>query len=559
MDFDDLIMKMYQLLDQHPEALYKYQDKFRHILIDEFQDTNFAQYTTIKMLADMHQNLCVVGDDAQSIYAFRGANIRNILNFEKDYPDRKVYKLEQNYRSTKNILDAANQVIGKNKQQFKKELWTIQQPGNQIILTEAISDNDEGKQIADLIFEEKMRAKRMNKEFAILYRTNAQSRSFEEALRRINIPYKVYGGLSFYQRREIKDVLAYLKLTVNHKDEEALRRIINYPKRGIGKTTMDRLTVLASENGKSMWEVIANIGEYTFSGRVNNIIGEFVTKIKSFAVMMQEQNAYDVSMYIAKSSGLLNDLYNDKSVEGLSRFENVQELLNGIKEFTESDLVNPESGELMNPDLATFLQDVMLLTDQDNTKEIIDTVTLMTIHAAKGLEFPFVFIVGLEENLFPSQMSMNTREELEEERRLFYVGITRAQQKLSLSFARSRYRWGSLQYCEPSRFLDEVPEALIERRGSNSDHLSSPSVAERRKSFIKVMPQKKQPEFSANPNFVPNDISGLQEGMDVEHQRFGVGKVLKLEGLAASRIATVDFSSIGEKRIMLKFAKLKML
>ena len=304
MDFDDLIMKMYQLLDEHPEALYKYQSKFQHILIDEFQDTNFAQYTTIKMLADMHQNLCVVGDDAQSIYAFRGANIRNILNFEKDYPDRKVFKLEQNYRSTKNILDAANQVIAKNKHQFKKNLWTEQQPGNQILLLEAVSDNDEGKQIADLVLEAKMREQRKNNDFAILYRTNAQSRSLEEALRRINIPYKVYGGLSFYQRKEIKDVLAYMKLTVNHNDEEALRRVINYPKRGIGKTTMDKITVLAAEGEKSIWEVIANIGEYPFSGRIKNAIGEFVTKIKSFAVMMQDQNAYDVSMHIAKSSGI---------------------------------------------------------------------------------------------------------------------------------------------------------------------------------------------------------------------------------------------------------------
>ena len=562
MDFDDLLVKMHELITRFPDALYKYQHKFKYILVDEYQDTNYAQYAITKKLADVFQNICVVGDDAQSIYSFRGANIENILNFEKDYPELKVFKLEQNYRSTKHIVNVANKVIIHNKAQLPKEIWTDNQEGERIKIVKALSDNDEGKIVADSIFEYKMRYHYKNSDFAILYRTNAQSRAFEEAFRRLNIPYKVYGGLSFYQRKEIKDLLAYLKLIVNPHDEEALRRIINYPARGIGKTTLESATVIASEEGKSLWQVLVYIDQYSFTPRAKSTIKDFVNMIKSFTTMLESKNAYDLALHVAKSTGLMKELYNDKSVEGLSRYENIQELLNSIKEFTEQDEVI--EGQLDNDkSLGSYLQNVMLLTDQDTDNTGSDWVSLMTVHSAKGLEFECLYVVGLEENLFPSMMSMNSREDLEEERRLFYVAVTRAKSRLSLTFAKTRYRFGSLMYCDPSRFLEELPSENVEFTGHKSREqydIVKPL------NFRKPMAVKPQPkvtftntDYSPSGNFVPDDPYTLQVGMEVEHQKFGIGKVISLEGKEDNKISTIFFKGIGQKRIMLKYAKVMIL
>src|SRR6266513_972569 len=470
MDFDDLLLKFYELLTRIPEALSKYQRKFQFILIDEYQDTNPAQYAIIKLLGAQHENVCVVGDDAQSIYSFRGATIQNILQFQKDYEDVKVVKLEQNYRSTQSILNIANEVIKNNKSQIPKILWTENATGERIKLVRTMTDNEEGKNVADTIQEQRLRNHYLNKDFAILYRTNAQSRAFEESLRRMGIPYVVYGGISFYQRKEIKDLLAYLRLTMNHFDEESLKRVVNYPPRGIGQTSIEKALLVANEKGKRLWEVLEHCYDYLSGNRSNSAISDFVTRIKSYALMTKTHNAFEIAEHIAKTSGLLHELHNDKTVEGISRYENIQELLNGIKEFTErtfeddKDPIEQEwvtiDGEVLNEklldkSLGTYVQEISLLTDFDkDSGSIEDRVKLMTMHSAKGLEFPFVYVVGLEENLFPNTMSMSSREELEEERRLFYVAITRAKHKLILSFASTRYRFGNMQYNEPSRFLD---------------------------------------------------------------------------------------------------------
>lgn len=574
MDFDDLLFKMYELLNKFTDVLHKYQHRFRYVMIDEFQDTNGAQYAIVKKLAEVHRNICVVGDDAQSIYSFRGATIANILNFEKDYPELNVFKLEQNYRSTKHIVHAANKVIGNNTMQITKEIWTDNHPGEKIKLVRAGSDNDEGKLVVDSIFEEKMRNQRMNKDFVILYRTHAQSRAFEEALRRINIPYVVYGGISFYQRKEIKDLVAYLRLTVNHYDEESLKRIVNYPARGIGQTTIEKCLLVANEKGKRLWEVLEHFNELLPGNRAANAIHDFVTKIKSFAVMLKTHNAFDLASHIAKASGLLNELYNDKTIEGLSRYENLQGLLNGIKEFTErpvfeegKDPIEQEwvtiDGEIlseknMDRSLGAYLQEITLLTDADKDNNNEDTVKLMTIHSAKGLEFACVYVVGLEENLFPNQMSMSSRDELEEERRLFYVAITRAEHKLTLTFATSRYRYGNLTYSEPSRFIEEIDHRLIEKQFSHRD-INASSHEEK---FSKVtVPIIKAPQYihKTTPDFVADDYSRIQAGMEVEHQRFGVGKVLNLEGNSKDKMATIFFqNNVGQKKIMLRYAKLRI-
>lgn len=554
MDFDDLLFKMYQLLEKFPETLYKYQNLFHHILIDEYQDTNHAQYLITRKLADIHQNICVVGDDAQSIYGFRGANIQNIFDFQKDYPELSTFKLEQNYRSTQNILNVANGVIEKNKKQIPKKLWTDNPEGEKLTLRKAASDNDEGRIVADGIMESKLRQHLLNNDIAILYRTNAQSRAFEEALRKQNIDYRVYGGMSFYQRKEIKDLVAYLRLTINHSDEGALRRVINYPTRGIGQTTMQKITVLASEEGRKMWEVMENINRYNISPRTSNAISQFITQIKSYATFLETQNAYDLSFNIAKSSGLLKDLYNDKSVEGLSRFENVEELLNGIKEFTTDD---EETGS-EDKSLAAYLQGITLLTDADSDDQTLDTVKLMTIHSAKGLEFRHVYIVGLEENLFPSMLSLNSREDLEEERRLLYVAITRAKEAVHFNYATTRYRFGKLTYCEPSRFLDEISMEYLDSKTPKLPARAAISREPERRHFTKFQKSSK-PLAADNPNFKPDDVSSLQVGMEVEHMRFGTGKVLQIEGDSRGRIATIFFQEHGQKRIMLNFAKLKML
>ncbi|RYD73224.1 MAG: helix-turn-helix domain-containing protein, partial [Sphingobacteriales bacterium] len=449
MDFDDLLFKTNVLLKDHPDVLNKYQHKFKYLMVDEYQDTNFSQYLIVKKLAAVNYNLCVVGDDAQSIYGFRGANIQNILNFQKDYPDVKVYKLEQNYRSTQNIVNIANSIISNNKNQIEKNVFSDNEEGDKVKITRSFSDNEEGKSVAESIVQERANQSINWNDFAILYRTNAQSRSMEEALRKLNVPYKIYGGLSFYQRKEIKDLIAYFRLTFNPSDEAAFKRVINYPARGIGKTTIDKIIIAADEHNKTMFDVILDAHQY-LDNRAAVSVSNFATAIQSFAAVAKNNNAYDAALHIAQHSGLLKDLYDDKSVEGLSRYENVQELMNGIKEFSEREDIDDRG-------LDVFMQDIALLTNDDNDKpENKDTVSLMTIHSSKGLEFPQVFIVGLEENLFPSQMSLNSRSDLEEERRLFYVAVTRAEKKLHISYATSRFKFGTLINCEPSRFLDEI-------------------------------------------------------------------------------------------------------
>jgi DNA helicase-2/ATP-dependent DNA helicase PcrA len=576
MDFDDLLYNTYVLLSKFPPVLHKYQHKFKYILVDEFQDTNYAQYQILKKLAAVHENICVVGDDAQSIYAFRGANIKNILTFESDYPDLNVFKLEQNYRSTKNIVQIANSAIAHNKQQLKKLVWTENPHGEKIQLMRALSDNEEGNMVSHSIFETKVNKQWHNKSFAILYRTNAQSRSFEEALRRLNIPYRIYGGLSFYKRKEIKDLLAYFRLIINHNDEEAFKRIVNVPARGIGKTTLEKLTVIAAEKEKSVWEII----EANETGLTASTIGkvhDFVTMIKSFSLKLKTDNAFDLASHIATSTGLLKELYADKTPEGLSRYENVQELLNGIKEFVETGRsITPrgdedffDTGEIRT--LEMFMQDISLLSDADDENKDANTVSLMTIHMAKGLEFPAVYVVGLEENLFPSQLSVNSREDIEEERRLFYVAITRAQQKLTLSYANSRYRWGNLINCEPSRFIEELDAQYLEEIGYRKPTASNfvfdqvderwdqKNVSTQRSKIFKGTNNLKKLSSSDVQNFIGDDTSNIQVGMEVEHQRFGTGKVLLLEGNGADRKATIFFQGIGQKQLLLKFAKLKIL
>jgi DNA helicase-2/ATP-dependent DNA helicase PcrA len=562
MDFDDLLYKTYELLVRFPDVLYKYQHRFKYLMIDEFQDTNFAQYSIVKKIADVYQNVCVVGDDAQSIYAFRGATIENILNFQKDYPELKVFKLEQNYRSTKNIVKAANHLIVNNKNQLQKTIWTDNDHGDKIKLLKASSDNEEAKLVTDLIFEYKMRHHFNNKDFAILYRTNAQSRAFEEALRRKNIPYVVYGGMSFYQRKEIKDLIAYLRLTVNPQDEEAWRRIINYPTRGIGKTTVERVIVLASEKGTNIWDICENIYLTDVGGKAAQNITAFTMMIKSFQTLLEKQNAFELASHIAKSSGILKELYEDKTVEGVMHYENIQELLNGIKEFSEADTVEEGNEDEFSNDrsLGTYLQNITLLTSQDEKVAVEDSVKMMTIHAAKGLEFPCVFVAGLEDNLFPSSMSLYSREDLEEERRLFYVAVTRAMTYLTLSFATSRYKFGSLQYGEPSRFLNEIPKELLSLQGREEeimreeDSFVSPTVRR-----IVAGNFSAQKPITADPNFVASDPEKIIVGCEVEHQRFGTGKVVAMDGLGVNKMATIFFPSAGEKKLMLKFAKLKVL
>ena len=557
MDFDDLLFNTDKLFKEHLVVLNKYQHRFHYLLVDEFQDTNLCQYYIIRKLASVRENICVVGDDAQSIYAFRGADITNILNFEKDYPDLRIIKLEQNYRSTKTIVEAANSVIAKNKAQLPKNVWTANEEGNLIELIKAVSDNEEGKLVATSIFEEKMQQQYKFSDFVILYRTNSQSRAIEEALRRMNIKYKVVGGLSFYQRKEIKDVLAYLRYSLNQQDEASFRRIINYPKRGIGDTTIDKIVVAANDHAISIWEVLQNATSFLGS-KPSGRIEDFVTKIKRFGIEIEHKDAYEAAAEIAKSSGLMKDLYEDKTVEGLSRYENVQELLNAIKEYVE----DPEKED---KSLGAFLQEVSLITGQDENKDNDpDKVTLMTIHMAKGLEFKNVYLVGMEEDLFPSQMMLSSRSELEEERRLFYVAITRAQRKLFLSYALTRYRFGRLKNCEPSRFLDDIGSRFIKvsAKFSGVDSTPNPDFA---KSFVSGMkktvstqPIPKASAYKPAADFAPSDTSGLKEGMKVEHPKFGYGSVLKIEQLGAERKAKISFTDFGEKTLLLSFAKLKI-
>ncbi len=567
MDFDDLLFNTNVLFRDHLDVLNKYQHKFRHVMVDEFQDTNISQYLITRKLAAVSQNICVVGDDAQSIYAFRGANIQNILNFKKDYPDLKVVKLEQNYRSTKNIVNAANSVIAKNKAQLEKNIFSDNEEGEKIEVIRAMSDNEEGRLIAHEIFEGRLRGLK-NSDFAILYRTNAQSRAFEEALRKIDIPYRIIGGLSFYQRKEIKDILAYLRFTVNQQDEEAFKRIINTPKRGIGDTSVAKIIVLASEHQTSIWNIVSNI-QFYMEGRTANAVAGFADLIKSYTVMMEEgKDAHTLAMHVAKTSGLLHELYMDKTVEGVARHENVQELLNSILSFVDND-------ENEDKSLSSFLQTVSLLTtaDEDDDGDA-EKVTLMTIHGAKGLEFKHVFVVGLEENLFPSQMMLKSRDDLEEERRLFYVAITRAEKQLTLSYAQQRYTWGKLTYCEPSRFLEEIDSKYLRFGDKGIPQTFEPSFAPKKPATRPVVigePVKRasanalkpvQPPVQAHVpsvDFEPSDTSKLKVGDKVEHQKFGFGEVKKLEAFSGSTKAHILFEREGEKTLLLSFAKLRIL
>jgi DNA helicase-2/ATP-dependent DNA helicase PcrA len=595
MDFDDLLFQMYRLLKEHPQALVRYQSKFRYILIDEYQDTNPAQYEIMKLLAAQHENICVVGDDAQSIYSFRGATIANILQFQKDYDDVAVIKLEQNYRSTQSILNVANDIIKNNKGQIPKALWTENSEGEKIKLVRTMTDNEEGKFVADSIQEQKLRNHYSNRDFAILYRTNAQSRAFEECLRRMGIAYIIYGGISFYQRKEIKDFITYLRVVVNPSDEEALKRIINYPARGIGKTTIDKIILFANTNNVSMWEVLTKAKEIGFKAGTLESIENFVLMIQSFQSMLTKNNAYELAFHVGKQTNIVRELFNDKSTEGVSRYENTQELLNSIKEWIETPM-NEEDGEVGDKSLAAYLQQITLLTDADEKDPDADVVKLMTVHAAKGLEFQCVFVAGMEELLFPSGMSVNTREELEEERRLFYVAITRAKNRLWLTYANTRYRFGSLVQNEPSRFLEELPVDFLDKsfagggtrnqggtswsKGSAFNRMktvddgesgkvsqqsgtyynSGPPTAKSTPSYLpaKGLPPKVK-EHVPSADFVASDTSGLQPGQKVEHQKFGFGEVLKMEGAAHNPIATVKFELNGEKKIMLNYAKLRIM
>ena len=567
MDFDDLLLKTYQLLENHPDVLLKYQEKFKYLLIDEYQDTNHVQYLIIKKLAALNENICIVGDDAQSIYAFRGANIQNILNFKVDYPNYKTYKLEQNYRSTSTIVEAANSIIKQNEKQIEKNVWTSNTKGDKIIVVKTGSDNDEGRLVANTISDVQMRNQAHHKDFAILYRTNAQSRSLEESLRKRNIPYKIYGGLSFYQRKEIKDLLAYYRLAINPNDEEAFKRIINYPTRGIGTTTIQRLNIFANEHNKTIWEIINHLEEteININKGTQKKLKEFALMINNFIINSKQKDAHTIAEEIAKQTGLFNNLYTDKSPEGVSRFENIQELLNGIKDFSET----AEQGVNKLPD---FMQDVALLTDQD--KEIEDDfnkVTLMTVHAAKGLEFPYVFVVGLEENLFPSMMSGESQENLEEERRLFYVAITRAKERLFLSFASTRFKWGQLTDCQPSRFISELDDKFLEKheltpkKKEYASHKIYAKTKYKKKTYSPTTKKFVTPKNLTNINRAKNisinesDLSKIKTGMQVKHGRFGEGKVIAISGDGSNKKATVFFTGIGQKELLLKFAKLEII
>ena len=582
MDFDDLLLKTNELLNRFPDVLAKYQDRFRYILVDEYQDTNHSQYLIVRALSDRFQNICVVGDDAQSIYAFRGANINNILNFQKDYENVKTYRLEQNYRSTKNIVEAANSIIDKNKTKLEKIVWTANDFGPKVKVHRSITDGEEGRFVASEIFEQKMRNQMLNGQFAILYRTNAQSRAMEDALRKRDIPYRIYGGLSFYQRKEIKDVLCYLRLVINPKDEEALVRVINYPARGIGDTTIEKLTVAANHYKRSVFEVMENIDkiDLKLNSGTKQKLQDFVTMIKSFQIINEQQDAFILTEHVAKKTGLIQELKKDGTPEGIARIENIETLMGGIKDFIEGQReIDGARGAL-----SEFLEDIALATDLDRDTGDDDRVALMTIHLAKGLEFPYVFVVGMEEDLFPSAMSLNTRSELEEERRLFYVALTRAEHQAYLTYAQSRYRWGKLVDSEPSRFIEEIKDEYLEYiNPMDSGYRYKPTIdldifGDIDKSKLRLTkptagtPPKKygdEPVSSANirklkpignaPSNSNLFDSKLTIGNIVIHERFGKGEVVSLEGAGADKKAEIKFEVGGIKKLLLRFAKLDVI
>ncbi|MFM1878999.1 MAG: hypothetical protein RLZZ241_1865 [Bacteroidota bacterium] len=581
MDFDDLLLRTNELLTRFPEVLYKYQERFKYILVDEYQDTNHSQYLIVKALSDRYHNICVVGDDAQSIYSFRGANISNILNFQRDYENAAVYRLEQNYRSTSNIVNAANSIIAKNKNQIKKEVWTANAAGAPIKIHRSPTDAEEGRFVASNIFEHKMQHQLNNGQFAVLYRTNSQSRAIEDALRKRDIPYRIYGGLSFYQRKEIKDVLAYLRLIVNPGDEEALKRVINFPARGIGDSTLDKLTIAANSSGFTLFQHIEMLQEQPLGlhSGMRQKLGDFANMIRSFQILSKQADAFAVAEHVARKTGLLLEFKKDGTPEGIARMENIEELLNGIKDFVEGQKELAEA----RGDLSEFLEDVALATDMDKEVGDDDRVALMTIHLAKGLEFPYVFIVGMEEDLFPSAMSMSTRSELEEERRLFYVALTRAEKVAYLTYTQNRYRWGKLIDAEPSRFISEIDEQFVEnltpvesyrfRALLNADIFGEVDKSKLRldKPVPGVPPARKVPSPDqlrklrkikpqlSEPSRTLSDIPKLEAGVLVDHSRFGRGTVVRLEGEGQDQKAEINFEQGGTKKLLLRFAQLRIL
>ena len=567
MDFDDLLLKTNELLSRFPEVLSKYQNMFRYVLVDEYQDTNHSQYLIVKALSDKFQNICVVGDDAQSIYGFRGANINNILNFQQDYDDVKLFKLEQNYRSTKNIVKAANSLIEKNQKRLEKVVWTNNDEGSKIKVNRLLTDGDEGRFVASSIFENKNSKQLQNKDFAILYRTNAQSRAFEDSLRKRNISYRVYGGLSFYQRKEIKDVLAYLRLIINENDEEAFKRVINFPTRGIGQTTINKLVIQANTLNKSLYSLCKELdrSEVNISSGIKLKVSNFINLIESFKISSKTKNAFDIANQVVNDTGIIKTYSALTSIEDQAKIQNIEEMLNGIKDFVEIQKEIPES----TGSISEFLEDVALATDLDKDDQDTNKVALMTIHLAKGLEFPIVYIVGLEENLFPSAMNLNSRNDLEEERRLFYVALTRAEKEAYLSYALSRYRWGKLTDSEPSRFIDEINEEYLDILTSVNENKFRPLVRSTTNSepsfnklrFKKVTPKpkgnfKKLQENSNKSNLFDNK---LVVGNVVEHIRFGKGEVINIEGRGADVKAEIKFENGGLKKLLLRFAKLKII
>lgn len=576
MDFDDLLLYTNILFRDNAEVLAKYQDRFRYILVDEYQDTNYAQYLIVKKLSAQHHNLCVVGDDAQSIYSFRGAQIENILNFKDDYPEHQVFKLEQNYRSTQIIVNAANSIIRKNKNQLFKNTFSANDPGSRIRLFRAANDSQEGFLIANDILSKLQTEKLAYRDFAILYRTNAQSRIFEESLNKLRIPCKIHGGVGFFQRKEVKDVLAYIRVCLNQRDEEALERIINYPARGIGDTTVEKLQGLATSAGISVWEVLVQIEQQgaTFNSGTINKLRKFRDLICGFVGDVESSDAFTLSKRIVNEAGIVAELTEDKTIEGMSRRENIEELLNGMKEFCERESENR---------LSHYIEKIALLTDLDESgKEDNNKVSLMTVHSAKGLEFKHCYIVGMEENMFPSTMTSQTEKDLEEERRLFYVAITRAEETASLSYALSRRKWGQLTSCTPSRFLDDIDPLFIEdtttggpgfesnaRRSFNESMsgggggFSGPRSMPRQPSVEPIQqrpPQNLRPiqQSQAKPGFMPDNLSKLAVGSVVEHESFGLGKVVGIEGEAPNSKAIIQFTSAGEKTLLLKFARLRI-
>ena len=584
MDFDDLLLKTNELLNRFPEVLAKYQTRFKYILVDEYQDTNHSQYLIVKALADRFQNLCVVGDDAQSIYAFRGANINNILNFQKDYSDAKSYRLEQNYRSTKNIVEAANSIIEHNKTKLDKVVWTANDEGEKILVNRLPTDGDEGRYVASSIFETQMNEQRKASDFAILYRTNAQSRAMEDALRKRGIKYRIYGGLSFYQRKEIKDVLSYLRLVVNPKDEEALKRIINYPARGIGATTLDRLVLAANHHKVSIFEIMEHIDrvpDLKINSGTKAKLENFVNMIKSFQITNQTADAFVLSEMVAKKTGLLLEMKKDGTPEGIAKIENIEELLNGIRDFVEGQ----KELEDATGSIDEFLEDVALATDLDKETDDEERVAMMTIHLAKGLEFPYVYIVGMEEDLFPSGMSMNTRSELEEERRLFYVALTRAEKQAYLTYTLSRYRWGKLVDAEPSRFIEEIDDKFIDyvtpietnykykplidsdifgdvdksKLRQNKPQSSSPPPAHKPTDQQLQKLRKLRPLDNKSQKADPELMKQLIPGARIEHMRFGIGEIVNIEGSGQDKKAEIKFQQGGLKKLLLRFAKLKVI